>query len=132
MKINHVGYLVGNIKEGIKSFEQLGYERKSEVIEDLLRRIHICFLERDGYCVELVSPIDETSVVYQTYKKIQSAPYHICYEVENIESSLQDFKKQGYVQTRPIEEATAFKGRKVVFLYHKHMGLIELVQTNRN
>jgi methylmalonyl-CoA/ethylmalonyl-CoA epimerase len=128
MKINHIGYLVGNIEEGIKNFEQFGYQRKSKIIEDLRRRIHICFLERDGYCIELVSPIDEMSVIYQTYKKLQSTPYHICYEVENIHKSLLDLKKQGYVQTQPVEEAIAFEERRVVFLYHKHMGLVELVE----
>lgn len=128
MKINHVGYLVGNIERAILSFEALGYSKKSDIVEDPLRKIKICFLEQEGYCIELVSPTEEESVVYKTYKKMKDTPYHICYEVANIEESIAILKTQGYTQIQPIQEAVAFGGRRVVFLYNKYIGLIELVE----
>lgn len=130
MKINHVGYLVGNIEKSIHSFEMLGYKKKTEVIRDLNRKIDICFMLQGGYTIELVSPIDETSVVYNTYKKVKEGPYHICYEVKNIEEAIRELKKKGYIAVQPIEEAIAFGGSLVVFMYHKYVGLIELVEVD--
>ena len=36
--------------------------RFSEVTHDQYRNIHICFMEKDGYQIELVSPADTESV----------------------------------------------------------------------
>lgn len=132
MKIDHVGYLVGDINKAINEFEELGYCKKNDIIRDELRKIDICFMDNNGYCVELVTPLCEESVVYSLYKKLREAPYHFCYEVECIEESISELKKKGYVQTQPIQEAVAFNGRRVVFLFNKSMGLIEIVEKEKN
>ena len=41
----------------------LGYEITQPATYDEIRKIHICFLEKDGYRIELVSPASEDSVV---------------------------------------------------------------------
>lgn len=119
---------MGNIEKSIQSFEALGYQKKTDIIRDEHRKIEICFMMQEGYTIELVRPIDETSVVYHTYKKTKEGPYHICYEVENIEEAMAVLKKKGYIAVQPVEAAVAFGGNVVVFMYHKYMGLIELVE----
>lgn len=129
MKINHIGYMVGDLAKAIQSFEALGYHKVNEIVEDTLRKISICFLEQGGYCIELVCPKDECAVIYKTYKKMGNTPYHICYEVKDLIESVEKLKKQGYILTQPIEPAIAFDGRRVAFLFQKAIGLIELVET---
>ena len=56
LTIHHIGYLVKKIVPAIRSFEALGFQVAREVTRDDIREVDICFLEKDGYRVELVSP----------------------------------------------------------------------------
>ena len=56
---------------------------------------------------------------------------HIGYAVKNIDASRQAFEELGYVfdpVTIPPAPACAFGGRRVAFLYHLQIGLLELVE----
>ena len=63
-----------------KTFEARGYSTEQDIIYDDIRKVNICFLVKDGYRVELVSPVSEDSVVSGLIKKYKNSPYHICYE----------------------------------------------------
>ncbi|WP_235828990.1 VOC family protein [Anaerosacchariphilus polymeriproducens] len=126
--IHHIGYLVKNIEDSIQVFEALGYVKETEIINDEARGIYICFLIKDGYRVELVSPINENSTVSGLIKKLGNTPYHICYEVEKIEEAIDSLKKQKYVLLQKPKEAVAIEGKRVAFLYEKNIGMIELVE----
>jgi methylmalonyl-CoA/ethylmalonyl-CoA epimerase len=80
------------------------------------------------YCVELIAPKDESSSINSIIKKNGNTPYHICYSVDNIIEAIEDFKKNGYILIGEPEMAVAIDSKKVVFLYNKHMGIIELVE----
>ena len=129
MKVHHIGYFVKNIEKGKRSFIDLGYEVEQDVVRDEYRGIDIAFLVKDGYRVELVSPYTEESVVYDLRKKMGNSPYHICYEVENIEQSIEELQAQRFVVTQEPHEAVAIDGKRVCFLIHGQMGIIELVET---
>ena len=79
LTIHHIGYLVKKINKAVNDFERLGYSAVSDIIYDDFRKIHICFMEKDGYRIELVSPADSASVVAGLLKKYKNSPYHICY-----------------------------------------------------
>ena len=128
MKVHHIGYFVKNIEKGKKTFLALGYEIEQDTVRDEYRGIDIAFLEKDGYRVELVSPFTEESVVYDLRKKMGNSPYHICYEVENLESAIEDLQEQRFVVTQEPHEAVAIDGKRVCFLIHGQMGIIELVE----
>ena len=85
MKIHHIGYAVKNIEKSIEVFKNLEYHI-GETIRDDLRKVNICFVEKDGYVVELISPIDKNqeSIVDGVLKKSGNGPYHICYVVSNM------------------------------------------------
>ena len=48
MKIHHIGYLVDDIEKAAQEFEQLGFTRTSEAVEDKTRQVYILFLDNDG------------------------------------------------------------------------------------
>lgn len=127
MRIHHIGYLVKDIVKAKDEFYRLGYEG-DEVIRDQIRGIDICFLEKDGYCVELVSPYCPESAVSGLLKRYKNTPYHICYISSDINEDIQAMTTQGYVQIGEPEAAPAIDGRRVVFLMNANIGMIELVE----
>ena len=137
MRVNHVGYLVKDIDKSISIFQQLGYEKISEVFtEDKAqgnekpRNVYICFMKNEGSCVELVSPIDESSDVFSTLKRQGEGPYHICYEVENLKDAVNSLTKEGWLVLKRPTSAIAFDGAEVVSLFRNNIGMIELVEIN--
>ena len=128
MKVHHVGYLVKKIDKAILAFEELGYKLTKGVVLDEYRKVNICFLEKDGYKIELVSPMSKDSVVAELMKKFGNSPYHICYETENIDNQVNILLEQHYVICSEKHEAVAIEEKDVCFLVHPYLGMIELVE----
>lgn len=127
LTIHHIGYLVKKIVPAIRSFEALGFQVVREVIRDDIREVDICFLEKDGYRVELVSPYSATSVVAGLLKKYKNCPYHICYETSHFEEALEELTSHGYVMMGSPTPAPAIDQHPVVFLLNASLGMIELL-----
>lgn len=83
---------------------------------------------------ELISPIDSSSPMYELYKKHKNMPYHICYECEDIERTVKEMTETAgecmTVQAPDIAPAVSEPGkdRRVAFLMHRHVGLLELLE----
>lgn len=127
LTIHHIGYLVKKIVPAIRSFEALGFQVAREVTRDDIREVDICFLEKDGYRVELVSPYSATSVVAGLLKKYKNCPYHICYETNHFEEALEELTSHGYVMMGSPTPAPAIDQHPVVFLMNASLGMIELL-----
>lgn len=127
LKVHHIGYLVKKMDAAIRSFENLGYQITQETLYDAIREINICFLEKDGYTIELVSPVSETSVAAGLMKKYKNSPYHICYETENFEQDYLNLTSNGFIAIDTPTPAPALDNREVVFLTSAAMGMIELI-----
>lgn len=128
MKIHHIGYLVKKLPKAAAEFKKLGYVEVSGVTDDQIRKVDIQFLEKDGYVVELVSPNSPDSVVAGLIKTYKNAPYHICYLCEDMEADLKQLTENGYFQMDMPTEAPALDHKKVCFLMHPQMGMIELLE----
>lgn len=128
MEIHHVGYLVKNILKAMNSFTVLGFEVISDQTRDEYRGVDIVFMQNGGYVIELVSPYRDDSVVSAMIKRIGNTPYHICYAVDDIEQSAAFLRTKGYASIDPPTAAPAIDSRRVCFLAHPKIGLIELVE----
>lgn len=128
LKIHHIGYLVKKINAAVKEFEHLGFTLTQDITYDDYRKIDICFLEKDGYTIELVSPTDDTSVVASLLKKYKNSPYHICYESEHFEEDFARLQKEGYTAIDLPTPAPAINSLLVVFLISPKLGMIELLK----
>lgn len=127
-KFEHIGVAVPEIEATAKVYIEAGYTQ-TEPVYDPIQNVYICFLSKDGMpTVELLAPHDNTSPVQQTLDKMGVTPYHICYEVEDMESAITELRKQRYIVVRRPKPAIAFDNRKVCFLYNKQVGLIEIVE----
>ena len=128
MKIHHIGYLVKKEDKAQKAFETLGYRVTSPVFHDDYRGADIVFLEKDGYAIELVSPVSKESVVYDLMKKLGNTAYHICYESDEFEKDIENLENTGYVKTDEPHGAVAFENRPVCFLIHPYLGMVEVLK----
>ncbi|MBE5939350.1 MAG: lactoylglutathione lyase [Lachnospiraceae bacterium] len=127
MKVHHIGYLVKNIEKSITEFKKLGYTGDN-VTRDEYRGIDICFMENNGYIVELISPYHDASTVSGLMKKYKNSPYHLCYISDNLSEDIDKLSSDGYTQIDIPTEAPAINGKKVVFMMNINIGLIELVE----
>lgn len=128
MKVHHVGYAVKCIEESLPYFSALGYETCSEVFNDNIRNVKILFLQNGSEKIELVAPNGESTPVDEPLRKTGAAPYHICYEVENLEEVIKALGRKWLLIKKP-EIAPAIENRRVAFLYQNKLGLIELVES---
>lgn len=128
LKIHHIGYLVKKIDAAIGSFSRLGYQVTQNTVYDDIRKVNICFMEKDGCRIELVSPASEDSVVSGLMKKFKNSPYHICYETENFEQDYMTLVSDGFIAIDTPTPAPALQGHEVVFLSSPVIGMIELIK----
>lgn len=127
LSVHHIGYLVKKIEKARQTFLSLGYHIEQDIVYDGIRQVNICFLIKDGYRIELVSPASQDSVVYGLMKKYKNSPYHICYETADFETAYAELTANGFIAVDTPTPAPALGGRDVVFLTSAAIGMIELI-----
>lgn len=130
LNIHHIGYLVKKMESAILAFKNLGYQVTQDTVYDDIRKVDICFLEKDGYRIELVSPVSEDSVVAGLLKKYKNCPYHICYETADFDKDFETLRSQGFMPIDVLTPAPALSDKEVVFMTHAALGMIELIKSD--
>ena len=129
MTLHHIGYLVKNMDKARRDCSLLGFEQSSEITYDEYRDVNICFFTNDGFCVELVSPVSDRSVVAGLMKRYKNSPYHICYISDDLEKDIKRLSEAGCTQIDMPTPAPALEDRRACFLMSAHIGMIELVES---
>lgn len=138
-RIDHIGYLTSDIDRSAALFETLGFWAQTDTITDDKpspdtpnlppRNVDLCFLNNGSCTVELVSPLSEDSVVSKTLAKQGEGPYHLCFRADDLDGYIAQLQADRWVLVHRPAEAVAFGGRRVAFLYKKHVGFIEVLET---
>lgn len=128
MKVHHIGYAVKDTEQAEKIFNTLGFTKNGGAVEDSIRNVKILFMRNGNECIELVAPNGENTPVDGVLKNSGPAPYHICYEVTDLEETVAELKKQKFMVLKKLEIAPAIGNCRVEFMYHKDVGMIELVE----
>ena len=98
------------------------------VIADPIQKVKVQFIGGPGQtCIELVEPLSPESPAHKVVQR-GGGPYHICFEVADIEKSVGDAVDGGAICTSGIVPAAGFGGRRIAFLYYRNMGLVEFVE----
>ena len=125
--INHIGYLTDNISETSKGFEMFGYQA-GNIVNDDTQRTRICFLEkRNEVTIELVEPYEDNKTMQKMLVKRGVTPYHVCYDVDDIEQEYEKMIKENWTALFKPVPAPAFGNRKICYFWKDEVGLIELV-----
>jgi methylmalonyl-CoA/ethylmalonyl-CoA epimerase len=82
-----------------------------------------------GTIIELVEPLGDDSPVKDIVGSKRGGLYHLCYEVDDIEAEVLRFRERSCLPLGKPVPATAFDGRRIVFLMTPQRDLIELVET---
>lgn len=128
LTFHHIGIACRDIAKTQAFYLQMGYTA-SPIVEDPLQHVRISFLEKDGAPrLELLEPLDEKNPVARTLDTVGVSPYHMCYEVQDIEAAIADLRRQRFLLVNGPVPACAMENRRIAFLYQKNNGLIELVE----
>jgi len=128
LRFSHIGIATGDIEKTSSFYLKIGYSA-SEVVFDPVQNVNICFLRKAGQPeIELLAPVDEKSPVNRIISANGVIPYHICYEVEDIDSSIKDLRLEKFLVVSKPVPGCAMNNQRVSFLFNKDVGLIELVE----
>ena len=124
----HIGIACRDIAKTQAFYLGQGYTA-SPVVEDPLQHVRISFLEKEGAPrIELLEPLDDQSPVARTLATSGVSPYHMCYEVQDIEAAVNHLRGQRFLLVNGPVPACAMGDRRIAFLFQKNTGLIELVE----
>jgi len=136
MRKHHLGIAVADINKSVSAFRSLGWIWDGQIIDDSSRNVKLAFLKKDDSdeVIELVSSVNDKSPVSHTLEIMKNVPtpYHICYEVNDLEKVIDILKKKKFILTDKPKPAVAFDGRRVAFMLSKDAGLIELLEEEKN
>jgi methylmalonyl-CoA epimerase len=95
-KMHHTGIIVDDLERAIKKFEGFGLKRE-DIIERKGEGIKIVFFPIGDSRVELLtfSPDKGWDPVHTVVRSQKGAVSHICFEVDDLDSSIKDFEKSG-------------------------------------
>ena len=128
-KIDHVGIAVDDLENSIKVYSDLFGKAPDEQCLLESEKVKIAFFEVGVSSVELLAPTSQDSPIAKFMAKKGPGIHHICFRVNDIESSRKDLISKGY---RCIDEVPR-KGAHntiVCFFHPKDFGgvLVELSQ----
>ncbi|MBB6371651.1 VOC family protein [Chryseobacterium shigense] len=123
MKFHHVGVACKDIQAELQNIRKLHkIIEETPVVFDENQQAELCMITvEDGLNIELVSgkPV-------QNLLKKNISYYHICYEVDDIDQSIENLIEHGGMLISPPKEAILFNNRKVAFLMLSY-GIVELL-----
>lgn len=125
---HHIGIACRDIAKSQAFYMAMGYSA-SPVVDDPVQHVRVCFLDKDGAPrLELLQPLDDQSPVARTLATTGVTPYHICYEVQDVDEAITALREQRFLLVSGPVPACAIGDRRIAFMYHKNNGLIELVE----
>lgn len=126
---SHIGYAVKDIQQTARHYVNAGWTL-SEIYLEKVQNTKIAFLYKEGFpTIELVAPLDETkSPVDSILAHDGVSPYHVCYEVNDIEQAVEDLYDEDFKPLFLPVKSVAMDNRKICYLHHLEIGFIELVE----
>lgn len=127
MKIDHIGYITGDIEASSVAFSSLGYV-KGETFFDEIQKCYICFLCNGDDKIELVQPYEDNVPMSKMLKKRGVSPYHVCYEVQDVQRVYDSLsQKEDWTPMFAPVKAVAFGNRMITYFLNPECGYIEFV-----
>ncbi len=129
LTFHHIGIACRDSVKSQQFYTSMGYAA-TDIVDDPLQHVRICFLEKEGAPrLELLEPLDDQSPVARTLTAVGVSPYHLCYEVEDIDAAITALRQQRFLLVKEPLPACAMGGCRVAFLFQKNTGLVELVES---
>jgi len=152
LRLHHVGCAVRSIERALAYYTRvLGFKQVTQPIEVASQRVKVCFLEasptelpgapqRDGtgssepargtMYLELVEGVGAGSPVARLLENTDGGPYHLCFEVDDLDAGIRWLRSQGFFRLTRFELA-AHGMRRFAFMLTPDRQLMELCERDR-
>ena len=128
---HHLGIATKSIEKCVGIYRELGYSI-SEIKIEPSQNVKICFLSKEGSpLLELVEPLNNDAPVSNIVKNSGTTPYHTCYEVEDLQQSLDELEELNFRLLFEPEKSKAMDDGQFCYLFSSEIGLIELYQKQK-
>lgn len=125
---HHIGIAVNSIEETAKYYEFAGYTI-SDIIIEPVQKVKVAYARKEGFpLMELLEPLNESSPIQNILKQRGCGPYHVCYQVSDINKAILELKGMKYMPLAKPVPGHGLDDALTVFLYQKQVGLIQLVE----
>ena len=130
MKLHHVGIVVNSIQESLGELKNyFNFEATSGIMPVGSQKVNICLLKIGDPFLELIEPASPDSAISE-FAKSGGGIHHLCFEVKNIESELEEFSRKG--ATILVNPVKGFDERRIAFVdlntKNTKCGLVELLE----
>ena len=117
MRFHHIG-IASDFREKVPTLARILEREPSNYFVDVAQGVSGCFFDlpnSNGF-LEFLEELPGSNVL-NPWKSRGVSFYHIGFEVDNLEISLQRAKNFGAILVSPPKNAAAFPGRSVAFLF---------------
>jgi methylmalonyl-CoA/ethylmalonyl-CoA epimerase len=132
LRLHHVGFVVSDIQKSVAGFQNaLGMAWDGAIYADPRQKVKVTFLSSSPACaqIELIEPEGADSPVAKFLQK-GGGQHHLCYEVDDIEKALAEFKsRKALIVQRPCP-AVAFEGRRIAWFVTPERLVVELLEAH--
>ena len=131
MKLHHIGVATADMEKAIAHHEMLFHIKPiTPIIEDPVQNVSVVLLsnsELSDTPIELIAPLNKVSPVSNFLEKAIHL-YHICFEVDNIDSALAEAIKNKSILLSKPAPAKLFNNRRVAFVYTSDGYIVEFLE----
>ncbi|MCC6963287.1 MAG: methylmalonyl-CoA epimerase [candidate division Zixibacteria bacterium] len=120
-RIRHIAIAVKDIEKARALFSMISGTPASEAQEVPDQRVKVSFIDTGETKIELIQPTAGNVGVAKFLEKRGEGLHHICLEVDNIEATLTEYKREGI---RLIDEQprVGAEGHRVAFVHPQSTG----------
>lgn len=120
-RIRHIAIAVKDIEKARALFSMISGAPASEAQEVPDQRVKVSFIDTGETKIELIQPTAGNVGVAKFLEKRGEGLHHICLEVDNIEATLTEYKREGI---RLIDEQprVGAEGHRVAFVHPQSTG----------
>lgn len=131
MELHHIGIASKDIERSIRHHQALfNLHPVTEVVDDPVHKVSVVLLSDAGkkdVPIELVSPLSKESPVSSLLKRGINL-YHVCYAVDDIESTLRKVREEGSILISGPSPAKLYGGRRIAFVYTPDGYIVEFLE----
>ena len=130
MVIDHIGFVVRSLEEGIAQWKDLfGYRKNSDIVTNTRQKVRVVFLSKKGSLpVKLVEPSEPASPVFLFARK-GGGFHHLCFRCDDLKVQIPVLEARGAKFMVPPEPGEAFKNHDIAFFLAKNNLNVELIDT---
>ena len=115
---HHVGLAVPSIRAA---------NAACDVVVNRTEGVSMAFMRVHGITIELLEPLGDRSPIARSLHS-GTKLLHLCFEVPDLETALESCLAAGFHRASTPVRVPEFGNRRIVWVFHKHYGLFELVE----